>query len=52
MIGTRNEGSLHAGLKEYYRRPGARVEAEVDGYIIDLVQGDCLLKFKRAIFLP
>ena len=50
MIGTRNEGSLHAGLKEYYRRPGARVEAEVDGYIIDLVQGDCLLEIQTGNF--
>ncbi|MDI9441377.1 MAG: hypothetical protein QM392_04440 [Bacillota bacterium] len=50
MIGTRNEGSLHGGLKEYYRRPGARVEAEVDGYIIDLVQGDCLLEIQTGNF--
>jgi len=50
LIGTRNESSLHAGLKEYYRRRGDLVEAEVDGYIIDLVQGEKLVEIQTANF--
>lgn len=50
MIGTRNEGSLHAALKEYYRRPGDLVEAEVDGYIIDLVQEGRLVEIQTTNF--
>jgi hypothetical protein len=30
VIGTLNEGALHAQLKEWYRRPGDRVEQPVD----------------------
>ena len=35
MIGTLNEGSLHAQLKEWYRRPGDLLEQPVDGYVVD-----------------
>jgi hypothetical protein len=31
MMGTLNEGALHAGLREWYRRPGDRLEQDVDG---------------------
>ncbi len=50
MIGTRNEGSLHASLKEYYARPGDMVEASVDGYVIDVVQEDRLVEIQTANF--
>lgn len=34
LIGTLNEGPLHASLKQLYVRPGDRIEIPVDGYII------------------
>ena len=37
-IGTENEHSLHAALKEWYAQPGDEIEAYVDGYIVDLVR--------------
>ncbi len=50
MIGTQNESSLHAGLKEYYRQPGDIVEGEVDGYHIDVVQEDRLVEIQTKNF--
>lgn len=50
MIGTQNESSLHASLKEYYRQPGDRVEAHVDGYHIDVVQADRLVEIQTSNF--
>ena len=50
MIGTQNEGSLHASLKEYYRQPGDIVEGRVDGYLIDLVQGEGLVEIQTKNF--
>lgn len=50
MIGTRNESSLHASLKEYYWQPGDLVEGNVDGYIIDLVQKDRLVEIQTSNF--
>lgn len=50
MIGTQNEGSLHAGLKEYYRQAGDLVEGNVDGYLIDLVQEDRLVEIQTKHF--
>jgi hypothetical protein len=38
-IGTLNEGALHAQLKDWYRRPGDRVEQLIDGFVVDLVMG-------------
>ncbi len=39
-IGTLNEGSLHAALKEHYARPGDRFEVPLEGFVIDLVRAD------------
>lgn len=50
MIGTQNEGSLHASLKEYFRQPGDIVEGSVDGYKIDLVQGERLVEIQTKNF--
>ena len=52
MIGTLNEGALHAQLKEWYREPGDVVEVEVGGYVIDLVRGDLLVEFQTGGFAP
>jgi hypothetical protein len=37
-IGTLNEGSLHAALKQRYARPGDQFEVGLEGMIIDLVR--------------
>jgi hypothetical protein len=52
MIGTLNEGSLHAQLKEWYRRPGDLIEHPVDGYLIDLVRGGTLIEIQTGGFAP
>jgi hypothetical protein len=50
MIGTLRETSLHAALKQWYARPGDDVEAEVDGYAVDLRRGDTLIEVQTSNF--
>jgi hypothetical protein len=52
VIGTLNEGALHAQLKEWYRRPGDLLEQKVGGYVIDLVRGELLVEFQTGGFAP
>jgi hypothetical protein len=52
VIGTLNEGSLHAQLKAWYQRPGDLLEHPVDGYVVDLVHGDTLVEFQTGGFAP
>ena len=52
MIGTLNEGALHAQLKEWYRRPRDRVEQPVGAYVVDLVRGDLLIEIQTGNFAP
>jgi hypothetical protein len=52
VIGTLNEGSLHAQLKAWYRRPGDLVEQPVDGYVVDLVRGAQLIEIQTGGFAP
>jgi hypothetical protein len=49
-IGQLNEKSLHAALKAWYAQPEDQVEAQVDGYIIDVKQGDLLIEIQTANF--
>ncbi len=51
-INTYNEKSLHAALKQWYAIPQDRLEAPVDGYIIDLVRGDLLVEIQTGSFSP
>ncbi len=51
-IGTLGERSLHAALKAWYAQPGDRLEAAVDGYVIDLVRGDQLIEIQTWSFAP
>ncbi len=37
-IGTLNEGSLHAALKDHYARPGDRFEVPLADFVIDIVR--------------
>jgi hypothetical protein len=52
VIGTLNEGALHAQLKAWYRRPRDRVEEKVDGYVVDLVRGRLLIEIQTGGFAP
>jgi hypothetical protein len=52
VIGTLNEGALHAQLKSWCARPGDRAEQKVDGYVIDLVRGDLLIEVQTGGFAP
>ncbi len=49
-INTYNEKPLHAALKHWYAQPGARLEAPIDGYIIDVVQDDLLIEIQTGSF--
>jgi hypothetical protein len=49
-IGTLNEKPLHAALKEFYAHPGDRFEVKVDGFFIDIVQGDLLIEIQTGNF--
>jgi hypothetical protein len=44
------ETTLHAAIKEWYARPDDRLEAEVDGYIVDIVRGDLLIEIQTGNF--
>ena len=50
LIGELNEQPLHAALKAWYARPGDQVEVSVDGYVIDLVQGNLLIEIQTGNF--
>jgi hypothetical protein len=52
VIGTLNEGALHAQLKEWYRRPRDRVEQQVGAYVVDLVRGWLLIEIQTGNFAP
>ena len=49
-IGKLNESLLHYQLKEEYTQPGDRVEAEVDGYIIDILRGGLCIEIQTGNF--
>ena len=49
-IGQRNESSLHASLKAWYCQPGDIIEAEVEGFMIDVVRGSQLIEVQRGNF--
>jgi len=49
-IGTLNEKSLHADLKEWYARAGDKLEVPVDTYFIDIVRGNELIEIQTRNF--
>jgi hypothetical protein len=52
VIGTLNEGLLHAQLKAWYRRRGDLLEQQVDGYVVDVVRGRTLVEIQTGGFAP
>lgn len=49
-IGLKNESSLHSAIKNWYAKPGDRLEVKVDGYIIDIVRGAMLIEIQTGNF--
>ena len=45
-----NEKPLHAALKQWYARPGDRLEVAIDGYVVDIVRGDLLVEIQTRNF--
>jgi hypothetical protein len=51
-VGLLNERPLHAALKAWYAQPGDRLEAGVDGSIIDILRGELLVEIQTRSFSP
>jgi hypothetical protein len=49
-IGTLQERSLHAKIKEFYNTPGSEIEVKVDGFVIDVVKGELLIEIQTKKF--
>jgi len=49
-IGSLNESSLHAQIKEWYSKEGDRLEEKVDGSVIDIVRGEVLIEIQTGNF--
>lgn len=49
-IGTLNEGSLHAALKELYAQPGDEFEVPLDRFVIDIQRGSRLIEIQTGSF--
>jgi len=49
-VGTLQETSLHASLKQWYFRPGDLIEKGVDGSIVDLVRGELCIEIQTQHF--
>jgi hypothetical protein len=47
-IGTLREKPLHASLKQWYARPGDRIEFPVGGFVIDLVREDLSIEVQTC----
>ena len=45
-IGLLNEKELHASLKQWYARPGDKLEVPVDGFVIDIVRENLLIEIQ------
>jgi hypothetical protein len=43
-IGTLNEHSLHADLIQHLAQPGDQLEADVDGYLADILRGEEIIE--------
>lgn len=52
VIGTLNEGALHAQLKAWYAQPGDVAEQPVGPYVVDLVRDGLLVEIQTGGFAP
>ena len=49
-IGTQNERSLHAAIKQWYAQPDDRLEVKVKGAIIDILRGSLAIEIQTRSF--
>jgi len=49
-IGTLKEKSLHAELIEWFAKPGDKLESNISGYIIDILQDNILIEIQIKNF--
>ncbi|MFX0139019.1 MAG: hypothetical protein ACFFDN_35585, partial [Candidatus Hodarchaeota archaeon] len=49
-IGTLNERSLHATLKQWYKEPSDQLEMAIDGFIIYIVRDNLLIEIQTRNF--
>jgi len=49
-IGTLNEGSLHAALKQHYSEPGDEFEVPLGRFVIDIKRGNRLIEIQTVSF--
>jgi len=49
-IGTLQERSLHASIKKMYETADSQSEVNLDGYVVDVVQGDVLIEVQTRNF--
>ncbi len=49
-IGTLNEGSIHAALKQMLAKPGDELEVRLDNFVIDIRRGDLLIEIQTQSF--
>lgn len=47
-IGTFNEHSLHADLIHYLARPGDQLEADIGGYLADILRGEKIIEVQTS----
>jgi hypothetical protein len=50
MLRSGRESSLHSAIKEWYFRRGDKLEAKIDGYVIDIKRDDLLIEIQTANF--
>lgn len=50
QIGTLQETSLHASLKQWYAQPGDLLEVSLDGFVVDIVRGALLIEIQTRNF--
>jgi hypothetical protein len=49
-IGTLHESTLHSNLKQWYKKPGDRLEVPIDNFIIDILRDDLLIEIQTKNF--
>lgn len=49
-IGSLKEKTLHAQLKQFYCEAGGRTEVLIDGYIVDVLNGDRIVEIQTGSF--
>jgi len=47
---SRRESSLHSAIKKWYYIEGDKLEAKVDGFIVDIKRGDLLIEIQTSNF--